>query len=79
MPKLTALVGLRVSAEELALMDDLAARVGCSRTRLLRAAVAIAADADVDELRETVASLAGRTYAAPAPAEPLCVVRGRHG
>lgn len=71
MPKLTALVGLRVSADELARMDLLAARVGCSRARLLRAGMQLAEHADVTELRELVAGLSGRAYgAALAEAEP---------
>jgi len=77
MPKLTAPIGLRVSAEELAFIDGLAAKVGCSRTRLLRAGVALAANADVEEVRERVAGLAGRSYSAPAGESRLRAVDGR--
>jgi len=79
MPKLTAGIYARVDAEELALVERLTAEVGCTRTRLLRAAVQLAAEADVETLQETVANLSGRRYSVLVAQETpaLRVVRGR--
>jgi hypothetical protein len=50
-------VVLRLDADELALADALAAAVGCSRHRLLRAALQLAGDVGVSGLRDGVEGL----------------------
>jgi hypothetical protein len=50
-------VVLRLDADELALADALAVAVGCSRLKLLRAALQLAGDAGVSGLRSRVEAL----------------------